>query len=95
MNAVVEPVTGYFDLIVTTRSYGVMRPGLGKVNVCLRNHSENQVTLLNQTAVGEIAVANSIPSLLAPKPTEDDSGRGKAIAQYRQSEGQKELLEKN
>ena len=39
MNVVVEPIVGYSDHIAIAGSYGVLRPGVGKVNVYLRNHS--------------------------------------------------------
>ena len=74
------------------RSYGVLRPRRGKINVCLRNHSRKQITLPKWSAVGEIAAANVILSLLALMPTVDDPGRGEATAQQGKSEGQKELL---
>ena len=38
----VDPVTGYSEHIATARSYGVLKPGKGKINVCLRNHSARQ-----------------------------------------------------
>ena len=68
VNVIVKPILGYVDHIAMARSYGVLRPGVGKVNVCLRNHSAKQITLPKQTAVGEIAVANAILSLLALRP---------------------------
>ena len=37
---------------------------------------------------GEIAAANVIPSLLAPKPTEDESDRAEATAKKGKSKGQ-------
>ena len=63
---VVEPVMGYFKHIATARSYGVLKPGRGKIDVFLRKHSAKQITLPKQTAVVEIAAANIIPALLAP-----------------------------
>ena len=71
MNVVIEPLMGYSDHISMARSYGVLRPGRGKIDVCLRNHSTKH------TAAGEIAV---IPALLAAKPTEDESAKNKATA---------------
>ena len=73
----------YLDHIAMGRSYGVLRPGVGKVNVCQRNHSAKQITFPSWNAVGEIAVAHAIPSLLALKPTDNDSGRGEATTQKR------------
>ena len=35
MNAVVEPVMGYSDHITMASSYGVLKPGKGKIIVCL------------------------------------------------------------
>ena len=80
--------------IATARSYGVLRPGRGKINVCLRNHSVKQITLPKQTAVGEITAANIILALLTPKPTGNEAGKGEATAEKRKSESQKELLDK-
>ena len=33
MNVVVKPVMGYLDHIATTRSYGLLKPGSGKIDV--------------------------------------------------------------
>ena len=60
MNVVIKPIMGYSDHIATARSYGIFRPGVGLINICLRNHSAEQITLPKQTAVGEISVANAI-----------------------------------
>ena len=53
INEVVEPVMGYSDHIATPRYYGVLKPGRGKIDFCLRNHSAKQITLPKETAVGE------------------------------------------
>ena len=45
VNVVVESVMGYSDHIATARSYGVLKPGRGKIDVCLRNHRTKQITL--------------------------------------------------
>ena len=71
LSVLLEAVAEYSEHITMARSYGVLRRGKGKINVCLRSHSTKQVTLLKWSAVGEIAVANIIPALLAPKPTWD------------------------
>ena len=52
MNVVVDAVMGYLDHIATASSYGVLKPGRGKINVCLKNHSAKQITLPTETAVG-------------------------------------------
>ena len=44
--SVVESVAGYSEHISMARSYQVLRPGKGKIDVCLRNHSVKQVMLL-------------------------------------------------
>ena len=95
VNVVVKPIMGYSDHTVTARFHGILRPGVGKINVCLRNHSTQQITLPKWTAVGDIAAANAIPSLLAPKPTKGDSVRDEATILQGQSKGQRECLEKN
>ena len=82
MNVAVKSIAAYSDHITMARYYGVLRPGVGKINVCLRNQSAKQVTLPKQTAVGEIAVANAIPSLLTLEPTENDSVRGEATTPH-------------
>ena len=92
VNLVVEPVMGHSDNIAMTRSYGVLKPGRGKIDVCFRNHSVKQITLPKWTAMGEIAAANIILTLLALKPTGDKSGKGEATTQ--KFESQKELLDK-
>ena len=76
------------------RSYGVVKPGRGRIDVCLRNHSTKQIILPKQTAVGEIAVANIIPALMAPKPTGNEAGKGEATVEKRKYESQKEFLDK-
>ena len=43
VNVIVEPVTGYLDYIAMARSYGLLKPGRGKIDVCLRNHSAKQI----------------------------------------------------
>ena len=73
----VEPVTGYSEHIATARSYGVLKPGRGKIDVCLRNRSAKQITLPKETAVGEITAAN-ILALLALKPTGHKEGKGES-----------------
>ena len=78
MNVLVQPVMGYLDHIATARSYWVLRPGRGKIDVCLRKHSAKLITLPKQTAVGEIRAANVIPALLALKPAEEESSKGEA-----------------
>ena len=67
LSVVVEPVIGYSEHIATSRSYGELRPGKSKINVCLMNHSARQVTLPKQTTVGEITPANIIPAVLDQK----------------------------
>ena len=51
MNVVAEPFRGYSDHIAMARSYGVLKLGRGKIDVCLRNHKVKQITL-PKTAVG-------------------------------------------
>ena len=43
MNVVIKPIVGYSDYIVMARSYGVLRPEVGKIYVCLRNYSVKQI----------------------------------------------------
>ena len=50
---VVVPVTGYSEHIAMARSYGELKPGKGKIDVCLRNHSARQVTLQKHTTMGD------------------------------------------
>ena len=72
VNVIVEPIVDYLDHIATARSYGVLTPGVGKVDICLQNHSAKQITLPKETTIGEIAATNAIPVLLVTKPTKDD-----------------------
>ena len=69
LSVVVERVTGYSKHIAMARLYGVIKPGKGQIDVCLRNHSARQVILPKQTAVGEITPVDMIPALLDQKPT--------------------------
>ena len=91
LNVIVEPDTGYSEHIALARSYGVLKPERCKIDICLRNHSVKQITLPKQTAVGEIAAANIIPALLAPKPTGHGVGMKEATVEKRKTESQKEL----
>ena len=43
VNAVVEPVMGYLDHTAMARSYGLLKPWRGKIDLCLRNHSAKQI----------------------------------------------------
>ena len=82
------------DHVATARSYGVLSPGRGNIDVSLRNPSAKQITLPKWTVVGEITAANIILALLVPKPTGHKSGKGKATTRKRKCENQKELLDK-
>ena len=77
MNVVVKLVMGYLDHIAMDRSYEVLKPGRGKIDVCLRKHNAKQITLPKWTSVGETAAISVIPALLALKPTKDESGKVK------------------
>ena len=68
LNVVVEHVMGYLEYIAMARSYGVLNQGEAKLMFACRNHSAKQITFLKQTAVEDIAAANIILALLAPKP---------------------------
>ena len=65
------------------RSYGLLKPGRGKIHLCLRNHSAKQIILSKQTAVGETAAANIILALLAPKTTGQQAGKSDTTAEKR------------
>ena len=94
LNDVVEPVTGHSEHTAVARSYEVLKPGRGKIDVCLRNHSVKQITLPKWTAGREIAAANIIPVLLVPKPTGHGAGEKEATVEKRKTESQKGLLDK-
>ena len=94
MNVVVEPVIGYLEQMAVARSYGVLKPGRGKIDVFLRNHSAKEINLPKQTAVGEIAVANIILALLVLKPRGHEAGKGEAATGKGKYESQKELFDK-
>ena len=72
MNVITEPIAGDSDHMAMARSYGVLKPGVGKVDVCLWNHSSKQITLLKWAAVGETAATNAILAFWVPKPTENE-----------------------
>ena len=91
LNVVVELVTGYSEHIAMARSYGVLKLGRGKNDICLRNCSTKWIALPKQTPVKEIAAANIIPALLAPKPTGHGVGEKEATVEKRKTESQKEL----
>ena len=94
LNVIIEPVTGYLEHIAMARSYGVLKLGRGKIDVCLRNHIAKQINLPKQTAVEEIAAANIIPALLVPKSTGHGAGEKEAIPEKRKTQSQEELLDK-
>ena len=35
VNVIIEPTAGYLDNVAMARSYGVLKPGVGKVDICL------------------------------------------------------------
>ena len=80
LTVVVEPVTGYSEHIVMARSNRVLKLERGKIDVCLRNNSAKQITLLKWTAVGEITAANIILVLLVPKSTGNEYGKEEPTA---------------
>ena len=55
VNVHVKPMVEYLDYIAMARSHGVLRPGVGKVDVCLLNYSTKHITLPRKTAAGETA----------------------------------------
>ena len=89
MNVVAEPVVGYWEHIAMARSYGVLKPGRGKTDFCLRYHSVKQITLPQQTAAGEIATAKIILALLALKSTVHETGKCESTTRKRKYESQK------
>ena len=94
LNVVVESFMGYLEHIAMARSYGVLKPGRGKIDVCLRNHSAKQITLPKQITVKEIAAANIILALLVAKSIGHEAGKGEATVEKGKYESQKELLDK-
>ena len=60
------------------RSYGVLKPGRDKIDVCLRNHSAKQINFLKKTAVGEITAVNIVSAPLGPNPTGQEVSKCKA-----------------
>ena len=48
MNVNVEPALGYYVHVATARFFGVLRLGVGKVDVCLQKHSAKQTTSLSE-----------------------------------------------
>ena len=81
LSVVVKPVVGYSEHIATARSYGVLRPGEGEIDVYLRNHSAKQVILPKWTAVGQ------------QKPTEYRIEEKEPIKGKKKTESQKEILD--
>ena len=63
---------GYFSHIATARSCGMLKPGSGRADIYLLNHSTIDITLPKKTTVVEISAANAIPVLLVLKPEEND-----------------------
>ena len=92
LNVVVELVMGYSDHIAKARSYEVLKPGRGIIDVCLRYHCAKQITLPKWTAVGEIIAANIILALLVLRSTEHKAGKGDVTTGKGKYESQKKLL---
>ena len=74
LNVFVEPVFGYSEHITMTRSYGELRPGRGKINICLQNYSAILVTLPSKLQWGEITPTDVNLTIMAQKPTELEGG---------------------
>ena len=91
LSVVVEPVPSCSEHMATARSYGELRPGTHKIDICLWNHSAMQVTLPQQTTMVEISSADVSLALLAQKPTGLKRGQGKTTREMK-NEGQKELI---
>ena len=79
LSVIVEPIFGYSEHIAMARTYGELRPGTGKIDICLQNHSAWQVTLPKQTTVEEIMCNDISPALLAEKPTGLKGSKGESI----------------
>ena len=88
-----ELVMGYSENTILAKSYGVLKLGRGKIDLCLRNHSAMQIVLPKQTAVREITAANLILALLALKPIGHGVGEKEATGEKKKTENQKELLD--
>ena len=94
LSVVFEPVAGYSKQIAIARLYGVLKPGEGKIDVCLRNHSVKQAILPKQTAVGEITSTKIMPALSAPKPTGHGADEKEVMIKRKETESQKRILDK-
>ena len=54
MNVIAQPIAGYSDHVAIAWYYCVLRPGVGKADVYLWNHSGKQITLPKWTAVEKL-----------------------------------------
>ena len=86
LSVIVEPIVGYSEHIATARTYGELRPGTGKIDICPWNCSARQVTLPKQATVGEVTSTDESPALLAQKPTGLEGNKRKTIIKKRQIE---------
>ena len=96
VHVIITPNMGYSNYMATVRSSGVLKPGVGKVNVCLQNHSKKQITLPKQSKLLLEKLKPEIPwlDLLALKPTENKFVGVGDTTKKKQMERQRELLNK-
>ena len=92
MSVIIAPTAGYSDYVTMARSYGMLKPEVGKGDVCLQHNNAKSINIPKQTAVGEIKAANAILALLWPNQTENEFVGVEATAQKNQMEGQREIL---
>ena len=91
LSVVVEPAFGYSEHIAIARSYEELRPGTGKIDICLWNHRARQATLPKQSTVGEITSADVSQALLGQKPTGLKENQGETTKKMT-NKGQREVL---
>ena len=94
LNVVVEPVFGYSKYIAMARSYGELRPGTGKINICLWNYSARLVAFPKQTTVGGITSADVHPTMLVQKPTELKGRQRETTTKKVKNKGQTDVFDK-
>ena len=55
--------------VVMPSTYGELKPELGRVGICLPNHTVREIRIPTKSILGQVQAANEVPDLLAPEYT--------------------------
>ena len=72
VNLIVEPKSNTSNpLVVVVPSYGNLRPGCSKVNMCLRNLSIRNLRVKIKLIVAQVVTAKMVPPMLTAKNSQE------------------------